>query len=55
MMHVRRTRILFPEQECNLVTVLVGLNLVLLLKEVSKVHMRVFEIVAHHNVDNWTR
>ena len=42
----------FPVQECNLVAVLVWLNLALLLKKLCKVHMKVFEIVAHHNVDN---
>ena len=54
-MHARSTRIFFPWQECNLDTVLVRLNLVLLLKKMCKVHLRVFEIVAHRNVDNWTK
>ena len=54
-MHARRTRIFFPEQECNLVTVLVRLNLALLLKKMCKVHMSMLEIVAHRNVDNWTQ
>ena len=48
-------RVFFPEQECNLVTVLAGLNLALLLEQLCKVHTRVFEIVAHCNVDNWTK
>ena len=47
--------VFFPEQECNLVTVLVWINLALLLERLCKVHMRVFEIVAHRNVDNWTK
>ena len=54
-MHARRTRIFFLKQECNLVTVLVWLNLALLLKQLCKMHMRVFDIVAHRNVDNWTQ
>ena len=54
-MHARCTRI-FSEQECNLVTVLVRLNLDLLLETLCKVHMKVFEIVAHRNVDiYWTK
>ena len=42
-------RVFFPEQECNLVTVLVGLNLTLILEQLCKVQTRVFEIVAHRN------
>ena len=45
----------FPEQACNLVTVLVCLSLALLLEKLSKIQMRMFEIVAHRNVDNWTQ
>ena len=30
-------------------------NLALLLKRMCKVNMRVFEIVDHRNVDNWTQ
>ena len=48
-------RVFFLEQECNLVTVLVRINLALLPKKKCKVHMRAFEIVAHRNVDNWTQ
>ena len=51
-------RVFFLEQECNLVTVLIcmtKLNLALLPKKKCKVHMRAFEIVAHRNVDNWTK
>ena len=44
----------FSEQECDLVTVLVLINLTLLLRKSCSVHMTVFEIVAHRNVDNWT-
>ena len=29
--------------------------LALLLEKMGKVHMRVFEIVAHRNVENWTQ
>ena len=54
-MHVRRTGYIFPELECNLVTVFVLLNLALLLEKLCKVHMRVFEIVADRKVDNWTK
>ena len=53
-MHARRTRIFFPEQECNLVDLtakLLGLNLALILGKLCKVHTRVFEIVAHRNVE----
>ena len=32
--------VFFPEQKCNLVTVLVWLNLALLLNKLCKVHMR---------------
>ena len=55
MMHARRASIFFPEQECNLIPVLVWLNLTLLLKKMCKMHIRVFEIVAHRNVDNCTQ
>ena len=48
-------RVFFPEQECILVAVLVWLNLALILEQLCKVHMRVFEIVAHSSVDNWTK
>ena len=44
-MHARRTRIFFPEQECNLVTVIVWLNLVLILGKLCKVHMRMFKLL----------
>ena len=42
----------FPEQECNLVTVTKSS---LVTEKMCKVHMSVFEIVAHRNVDNWTQ
>ena len=42
-MHARRTHIFFPEQECNLVRVLVYLNLALLLEKMCKVRMRMFD------------
>ena len=56
-MHARRTRIFFPEQECNLVTVLncMTKSSFVTEKKMCKVHMRAFEIVAHRNVDNWTQ
>ena len=54
-MHARRTRIFFPDQECNPVTASACLNLAFILEKLCKVHMRVFEIVAHRNVDNWTK
>ena len=41
--------------ECDPVTVLVSVNLTLLLRKscsVTSVHMTVFEIVVHRNVDN---
>ena len=53
-MHGRRTRILFPEQECNLVTTRMTKSS-FVTKKMCKVHMGVFEIVAHRNVDNWTQ
>ena len=55
-MHARRTRIFFPEQVCNLVTVLVRLKSSFVTEsKMCKLHMRVFEIVAHRNVDYWTQ
>ena len=58
-MHSKRTHTyLLPEQKWNQVTVLndISLNLTLLLKkELCKVHLRVFEIVVHRNVDDWTQ
>ena len=47
--------VFFSEQECDPVTVLVSVNLTLLLRKscsVTSVHMTVFEIVVHRNVDN---
>ena len=52
-MYARRTRIFFSEQECDPVTVLVSIHLALLLRKSCSVHMTVFEIVTHRNVDNW--
>ena len=52
-MYVRRTRSFFPEQECNPVTELVSKNLTLLPRKSCSVHMTVFEIVVHRNVENW--
>ena len=56
-MHARCTRIFFPEQKSNLVAVLACLTKSSFVteKKMCKVHMRVFEIVAHRNVDNWTQ
>ena len=54
-MHARAYAYFLPEQECNLVTVLVCLNLALIIEKLCKMHMRVFEIVAHRNVDNWIK
>ena len=45
--YTRGVRAFFPEQDLVSVTVLQ-------LKKLCKVHMRVLEIVAHRNVDNWT-
>ena len=50
--HARRTRI-FSEQECDPVTVLVCIKLTLLMRKSCNVHMTEFEIIVHHNVDNW--
>ena len=58
MMHARRTRIFIPEQECNLVysnSACMTKSSLVTDKKMCKVHMRVFEIVAHRNVDNWTQ
>ena len=44
--------VVFSEQECDLVVMLVWINVRLLTKLYS-VHMTVFEIVVHRNVDNW--
>ena len=41
------------EQECDQVTELLWINLTLLLRKSCSVHMTVFEIVAHSNVNNW--
>ena len=49
----RGVRVVFPEQECDPVTVLVSINVILLLRNLCSVHMTVFEIVVNHNVDNW--
>ena len=52
-MYVRRTRILFSRarmQSSN--SAGMTINLALLLGKLCKVHMRVFEIVAHRSVDN---
>ena len=46
-MYARRTRIFFPEQECDPVTVLVCINLTLLLRKPCSVHMTVFKILVH--------
>ena len=57
-MHARRTRIFFPEQVCNLVTVLYNCmtkSSFVTENKMCKLHMRVFEIVAHRNVDYWTQ
>ena len=56
-MYARRTCSFFPEQECDLecglvVVVHVSRNLTQLPRKFSSVHMRVFELVAHCNVDN---
>ena len=40
-------------QECVSVKVLVKINLIIQLRKSCSVHMRVFEIVVHRNVDNW--
>ena len=48
----RGVRVVFPEQEYEPVTVLVGVHLILLLRKSCSVHMLVFEIVVHRNVDN---
>ena len=45
-MYARRT-IFFPGQECDLVTVLVCINLILLQSNSCSVHMTVVEIVVH--------
>ena len=45
--------VVFPEKEFDPVTVLVSINLTLILRKSFSVHMTVFEIVVHHNVDNW--
>ena len=42
----RGVRVVFPEQECDPVTVLLCINLTLF-KKLCSVHMPVFEIVAH--------
>ena len=52
-MYASRTRIFFPEQECDPVTVLVWINLILLMKKSCSVHITVFEIVVYRNDDNW--
>ena len=46
-MYARRTRIFFPEQECDPVTVLVCIYLTLLQRKSCSVHMTVFKIVVH--------
>ena len=48
-------RVFFSRARMYLVTVLVSLNLALILEKLCKVNRRMFEIVAHHNVDNWTK
>ena len=57
-MHARRTRIFFREQEClssNSACTSMTKSSFVTEKNVCKVHMRVFEIVVHRNVDNWTQ
>ena len=54
-MYARRTRSFFREYDP--VTVLVCTNLTLLLRKSCNVHMTVFKILVHRNVDNcqwWT-
>ena len=46
-------RVFFPGKESDPVTVLVGINLTLVLRKSFSVHMTLFEIVVHRNVDNW--
>ena len=43
----------FPNEESDPVTVLVSIHLTLIMRKSFSVHMTVFEIVVHHNVDNW--
>ena len=43
----------FPDQESDPVAVFVLLNLTLLLRKSCSVHMTLFEIALHRNVDNW--
>ena len=52
-MDAKRTSNIFPKQESNPVTVFVRINLNLLLRKSCSVHMTLFEIVGHRNVDNW--
>ena len=53
-MCARRTRI-FSREKCDPATVIVRINLTLLLRKSCSVHMTVFEIVVHYNVDNWIK
>ena len=43
-------RVVFPEQECDPVSVHVCINLTLLLRKSCNIDMTVFEIVVHRNV-----
>ena len=42
----------FPEQECDPIMKCDPINLTLLLKKLCSVHITMFEIVVHRNVDN---
>ena len=44
-------RVVFSEQECDLVVVTT--DKIEKLKKLCSVHMTVFEIVVHRNVNNW--
>ena len=46
-------RVVFSEQECDPITVLVCINLTLLLRKSCNVQRTLFEIVVLRNVGNW--
>ena len=48
----RGVRVVFSEQECDLIVMLVRTNL---LTKLCSIHMTVFEIVVHRNDDTWIR